>query len=86
MKHNLYTSLTRRSLGLIRELTSDNGAVHENVTEKTDLASFYTFSRPSQFALLLKRRGFWLELKREERAQVRTEMVEFIALPVPVPK
>ena len=41
--------------------------------------------RLSQFALLLKRRGFWLELKRGERAQVRTEMVDFIALPFPFP-
>ena len=31
-------------------------------------------SQLSQFALLLKRRGFWLELKIGERAQVRTEM------------
>ena len=52
---------------------------------KIDIGSFKTFSRLSQFALLLKRRGFWLELKRGERAQVRTEMVEFIALPFPFP-
>ena len=35
--------------------------------------------------MLLKRRGFWQELKRGERAQVRTEMEEFIALPFPFP-
>ena len=29
--------------------------------------------------------GFWLELERGERAQVQTEMVEFIALPLPFP-
>ena len=52
---------------------------------KTDFASFHTFSRLSQFVLLIKGRGFWLELKREERAPVRTEIVEFIALPFPVP-
>ena len=46
-------------------------------------ASFQTFSRLSQFALLLKRREFWLELKRGGRARVQTEMVEFIALSFP---
>ena len=40
---------------------------------------FRTFSRLSQFALLLKRREFWLELKRGDRARVQTEMVEFNA-------
>ena len=34
--------------------------------------------------MLFKRRGFWLELKRGERARVQTEMVEFIALPFQV--
>ena len=33
--------------------------------------------------MLLKRREFLLELKRGERAQFRTEMVEFIAQPFP---
>ena len=33
----------------------------------------------------VKKRGFWLELKWGERAQVRTEMVEFIALPFQFP-
>ena len=36
-----------------------------------------------QFTLLLKRREFWLELNRGDRALVRTEMVEFIAWPFP---
>ena len=43
------------------------------------------FSRLSQFALLLKRREFWLELKRGNRIRIKTEMVEFIALPFPFP-
>ena len=34
---------------------------------------------PNSPMQLLKTRGFWLELKRGERAQVRTEIVEFIA-------
>ena len=33
----------------------------------------------------LKEREFWPELKRAEHAQVRTEMVKFIALPFPLP-
>ena len=37
---------------------------------------------PIRPVILLKRRGFWLELERGERA---TEMVEFIALPFPFP-
>jgi len=31
----------------------------------------------------LKRREFRLEMKRGERAQVQTEMIEFIGLPFP---
>ena len=51
---------------------------------KIDFASFQTsFSRLSQVVLLLKIREFWSELKREDRARVQTEMVEFIALPLP---
>ena len=50
---------------------------------KIDFPSFSTFSRLSQFALLLKRREFWLQLKRGDRVRVQTEMVEFIALPFP---
>ena len=46
-------------------------------------ASFSTFSRLSQFALLLIRREFWLELTRGDRARDQTEMVEFIALSFP---
>ena len=42
-------------------------------------AFFSTFSLLSQFALLLIRREFWLELKRGDHARDQTEMVEFIA-------
>ena len=48
---------------------------------KIDSASFQTISRFSEVVLLLKRRGFRLELKRGGSAQVQTEMVECIALP-----
>ena len=50
---------------------------------KNRLRILLNFSRLSQFALLLKRKEFWLVLKRGERARIRTEMVEFIALPFP---
>ena len=68
---------------LIGTLRSDNGDVHENVAEKYTSHPFKLFSRLSQFALVLKRRKFWLELKRRDRAQIQTEMVKFIALPFP---
>ena len=48
---------------------------------KIDSVSFQTISRFSEVVLLLKRRGFRLELKRGGSARVQTEMVEFIALP-----
>ena len=48
---------------------------------KMDSASFQTISRFSEVVLLLKRRGFRLELKRGGSARVQIEMVEFIALP-----
>ena len=41
-----------------------------------------TVSDP-EFALLLKKREFWLELKSGGRARVQTEMVEFIVLSFP---
>ena len=47
---------------------------------KIHFLSFHTILRLSQVTLLLKRREFRLELKRGDRAQVQTEMVEFIAL------
>ena len=34
-----------------------------------------------QITLLLKRREFWLELKRGDSTQFQTEVVEFITLP-----
>ena len=43
---------------------SNNGDIHENVTEKIDSASFQTILRFSQVTLLLKRRELKLELKR----------------------
>ena len=48
---------------------------------KNRLLILLNFPRLSQFALLLKRREFWLELKRVNRARVQTEIVEFISLP-----
>ena len=48
-------------------------------------AFFRYFSRLFQWTQLLKRREFWLELKRRDRAWVLTEMVEFIALQFPFP-
>ena len=52
---------------------------------KIDFVSFQFFSWFIQGALLLKRRGFGLELKRRDRARVLTKIVEFIALPFPFP-
>ena len=46
-----------------------------------DSASFQTISQLSKVAQLLNRREFVLELKRGGRAQVQTEMGEFIVLP-----
>ena len=48
-------------------------------------AFFRFFSLLFQWTQLLKRREFWLELKRRDRAWVLTEMVEFIALQFPFP-
>ena len=50
---------------------------------KVNFISFDTFSQSSQFALLLKRREFLLEVKRGNHTQVQIEMVEFIALLFP---
>ena len=72
------------SLMTIRDLTIRQRRRPWKRLWKIDSASFFknvfrTFSRLSQFALLLKRREFWLELKRGDRARVQTEMVEFNA-------
>ena len=92
-KKTTYSVLVSKKL--VGTLQSDSGDVH--VAEKKNshhfklfrdylnLLMIYEMDHIFQFALLLKRRGFWLELKRGERAQVRTEMVEFIALPFPFP-
>ena len=50
---------------------------------KNGLRIFLNFYAIIPLALLLKRREFWLELKRGGRARVQTEMVEFIALSFP---
>ena len=80
----MFTSSVNVTLGTLR---SDNCDVHENVAEKQ---TWRHFKRDNFFAIIpirpvLKRRGFWLEVKRGERAQVRTEMAEFIALPFQFP-
>ena len=54
--------------------------------KKIDSSSFQTILRLFQFAQLLKRGEFMLELKRGGHARVRTEMIEFIALPFPSTK
>ena len=81
----------------MRTLQSDNADVRKMVAERSTSHPFKLITYPSkpkidgvgtlsrlfQFALLLKRKEFWSELKRGERARVQTEMVEFIALPFP---
>ena len=49
------------------------------------LCIFSLFSRLFQGTRLLKKREFGLKLRRRDRAQVLTEIVEFIALPFPFP-
>ena len=51
-----------------------------------DSASFQTIAQLSKVAQLLNRREFVLEMKRGGRAQVQTEMGEFIVLPFPSSK
>ena len=50
---------------------------------KIDFASFHFFSNYPKSPSYLKTRVFRLEMKREDRAQVQTEMVEFHDLPFP---
>ena len=52
---------------------------------KNRLRILSLFSRLFQGAQLLKRREFGLELKRRDRAQVLTGIVQFIGLPFPFP-
>ena len=75
------------SLDKLGTLRSDNGDAHEKVAEKQTSHHFKLFRDypNSPCYMLLKRGGFWLELERGERAQVQTEMVEFVALPFPLP-
>ena len=63
-----------------------NGRSDSDVVERRKRLEAMDEFQATQFALLLKRRGFWLELKRRERAQVRTEMAQIYRLAVPVPK
>ena len=80
-------SLTREGRGPERvgTLRSANGDVHEKVAEKQTSHHFKLFHDYPNSPCYFKRGGFWLKLKRGERAQVRTEMVDFIALPFPFP-
>ena len=64
---------------LLRTLQSDKGDVNENVTEKRTPHPFF-------FAIIPKEGNLMFEQKRWSRAQVQTEMVEFIALPFPSSK
>ena len=66
--------------------TTTAASMKTSLKIQIDSASFPTISRLSQVAQLLKRREFMLELKRGGRAQVQTEMLEFIALPFPPSK
>ena len=52
---------------------------------KNRLRILSLFSRLFQGTQLLKRREFGLELKRRDRAQVLTGIVQFIGLPFPFP-
>ena len=50
---------------------------------KIDFASFHFFRDYPRSPSYLKRTEFRLEMKRGDRAQVQTEMVEFLCLPFP---
>ena len=73
----------RHRCGILRDLTIRQRRRPWKRRWKIDFASFETFSRLSQSALLLERREFWLELKRGDRARVQTKMIEFISLLFP---
>ena len=72
-KHNFLQILDNMDL-------TDNADVNWKRHWKIDSASFQTILQLSQFAKLLKRREFMLELKRGGHARVQTKMVELIAL------
>ena len=68
-------------LGILR---SDNGDVHENVAEKQTLHPFKLFRDYPKSSRYLNDGNLGLSSeKRRDRAQVQTEMVEFITLPFP---
>ena len=73
---NCYVIMLLLRAKRIGTLRSNNGDAM-----KTSLKSRRLF----QGAQLRKRKEFGLELKGRDRAQVQTEMVEFIALPFPFP-
>ena len=58
-------------------------ATSMKTSPKNRLRILSLFSRLFQGIQLLKRREFGLELKRRDRDQVLTELVEFIGLPFP---
>ena len=80
------TVCTRRTVAARKYGPYDPTTVTSMKTSlRNRLAFFRYFSRLFQWTQLLKRREFWLELKRRDRAWVLTEMVEFIALQFPFP-
>ena len=76
--------ILRALLPITGTLRSDEGDVHENVV-KNSIRIILSFFAIISIRPVTRGRGFWQELKRGERAQVRREMVEFIALPFPFP-
>ena len=76
--------ILRALLPITGTLRSDEGDVHENVV-KNSIRIILSFFAIIPIRPVTRGRGFWQELKRGERAQVRREMVEFIALPFPFP-
>ena len=67
-------------------LPSPSSLNYEGPYDPTTATSMKTsLKNRLQGTQLLKRREFGLELKRRDRAQVLTELVEFIGLPFPFP-
>ena len=80
------SKFSRQNSATVQFDTTTPASRKTSLKNQIDSASFPTISRLSQVAQFLKRREFMLELKRWGRAQVQTEMVEFIALPFPSSK
>ena len=80
------SKFSRQNSATVHFDTTTPASRKTSLKNQIDSASFPTISRLSQVAQFLKRREFMLELKRWGRAQVQTEMVEFIALPFPSSK